>query len=109
VQEAVAREGLADVRLLSITLDPEHDRPDVLRNYGQSLGADFDRWTFVTGGEDEVRQLARAFVVRTEPNATTLDHTLATALIGPDGRVIEIWRGNGWKPQEVLAKVKEHR
>jgi hypothetical protein len=45
--------------------------------------------------------------VYNERNGTTLDHTLSTALIGPDRRVIELWRGNGWRTEEVLKAVAE--
>jgi protein SCO1/2 len=94
----------AGPRLLSISIDPGHDTPAVLRAYGESLGADFGRWRFATGTEEQVSMLARLFAVRTERNGATLDHTLATALIGPDGRVVEIWRGNAWKPEEILSR-----
>jgi protein SCO1 len=105
--ELRSRPGLpaSDVQLLSLTLDPEFDRPSVLRAYGESLGADFRRWRFGTGESAEIERLTRLFAVRTERNAASLDHTLATALIGPDGRLVAIWRGNAWKPDDVLAKL----
>jgi len=28
-------------------------------------------------------------------------------LIDGNGRVLEIWRGNGWKPDEVVSKLSE--
>lgn len=37
------------VVLVSFTVDPEHDRPDVLREYAQTHGADPQRWLFLTG------------------------------------------------------------
>ena len=92
-------------RLLSISIDPEYDQPAVLRTYGQSLGADFERWRFATGSPQQVETLTRLFAVRAERNAGSLDHTLATALIATDGKVVEIWRGNAWKPEEILAKL----
>ena len=45
------------VRLLSITVDPENDTPEVLAAYAKKYGADTARWTFVTGTEVEVRHL----------------------------------------------------
>ena len=42
------------VRIVSITVDPHTDRPEVLRDYGTRLGADFDRWSFVTGEPDTI-------------------------------------------------------
>jgi protein SCO1/2 len=106
LQQALA-DRPAEYQLISITLDPEYDRPEILQAYSKYLDASHARWQFATGGQAEVAKLTRAFAVRTEFNNGRLDHTLATALIGPDGRVIEIWRGNAWKPSEVLAQLDE--
>ena len=95
-----------EVRLLSITIDPEYDQPAILREYGKSLDADFSRWSFATGSSAQIEQLARLFAVRIERNSGSLDHALATALIGPDAKVIEIWRGNAWKPEGILARIR---
>lgn len=102
----VARPASATpVRLMSITLDPEFDRPEVLAAYGKAIGAQPAHWGFATGSKDQIDALAKAFAVFSEYNGVTLDHTLCTALIGPDGRVIELWRGHAWKPAEVLAAL----
>lgn len=95
----------SEVQLLSVSIDPEHDTPAMLRAYGESLGADFARWRFATGATGEVEKLTRAFAVRTERNGSSLDHALATALISPEGKLVEIWRGNGWKPAEIAARL----
>lgn len=95
-----------DVRLLSVTIDPDHDQPAVLRSYGKSLGADFNRWRFLTGSTAEIEKLTKLFAVRAERNNGSLDHTLATALIGPQGDVVEIWRGNAWQPEEIVEKIR---
>lgn len=96
----------APVQILTVSIDPEHDRPDVLRAYGLAQGADFNRWRLATGETPQVEALARSFAVHVERNGGSLDHTLATALVGPDGRVIEIWRGNAWKPEEILGQIE---
>jgi protein SCO1/2 len=93
-------------RLLSVTLDPVFDTPQRLHAYGTAMKADFARWRFVTGTPEAIDAFAKAFAVYTEWSGASLDHTLATALIGPDGRVLEIWRGNGWKTDEVLAALR---
>jgi len=91
--------------LLSITIDPEFDRPEILKAYGAAVGADPAYWQFATGEKAEVNTLTQAFSVFAQRNGVTLDHTLCTALIGRDGRVIELWRGNGWKIDEVIAAL----
>lgn len=44
-----------DVMLVSISVDPGYDSPAVLRDYARSLGADADRWLFLTTEGDEAR------------------------------------------------------
>ena len=94
------------VRLVSITLDPEFDTPEILAAYGKAIGAKPAHWGFATGPKAQIDALAKAFAVVSENNGVTLDHTLCTALIGPDGRVIDLWRGHGWQPAEVLAALE---
>ncbi len=50
--------GTADLRLVSITVDPAHDTPDVLRRYAERYGAT-DRWWFLTGDKGAIYCLAR--------------------------------------------------
>jgi protein SCO1/2 len=95
------------VRLVSITLDPEFDRPDVLKAYGKAVGANPAVWQFATGTKEEIAALTKAFAVYNERNGVTLDHTLCTALIGADGRVVDLWRGHGWRNEELLHALAD--
>jgi protein SCO1/2 len=45
------------VRLVSISVDPEHDTSQVLQRYAQSFQAP-DRWLFLTGTREDVRRLS---------------------------------------------------
>lgn len=58
----VARERLR-VRLLTITLDPEHDPPAVMRRLATSLDADPRYWLVASGTPDNVHRVMRAFGV----------------------------------------------
>jgi protein SCO1/2 len=108
LQREVEREpALRDVRLVSVTLDPAFDTPAVLDAYATAMGANPDRWRFVTGEPTEVARLTKAFSIHVETNGVLLDHTLATAVIDAQGRVAEIWRGNGWKVSEVLDVLRQ--
>jgi protein SCO1/2 len=42
------------VRLVSVTVDPEHDTPEVLAEYAKRFDADPDRWWFLTGPKDAI-------------------------------------------------------
>jgi len=48
-------EGDSDkIQFVSISVDPEHDRPDVLQEFAERAGADFPNWWFLTGDDREV-------------------------------------------------------
>ena len=46
-----------DIKLVSLTVDPRDDTPDVLSKYGQTFGADTNRWLFLTGDRAALYQL----------------------------------------------------
>lgn len=103
IESALSADSEKDrVRLLSVSFDPV-DTPEVLTQYAEAKGAG---WTFATGKPEEIDRLTRAFGVRVEEEGGTLNHGLCTALIGPDGRILQIWRGNQWKPQEVVEAIR---
>ncbi|HET7854438.1 MAG TPA: SCO family protein [Candidatus Methylomirabilis sp.] len=47
-----------DLRLVSITVDPERDTPEVLSRYAKRYGADPERWLFLTGEKKTIYRLA---------------------------------------------------
>src|SRR5437868_214349 len=47
-----------DVRLVTFTVDPEHDTPDELKEYANHFGADPERWLFLTGPEEQLYRLS---------------------------------------------------
>ena len=58
MQEHIDRSRIADdVHLLTITVDPEHDTPEVLAGYADQLGAHLDSWSFVTGDASAIEAL----------------------------------------------------
>jgi protein SCO1/2 len=105
----------AKTHLLTITIDPEYDKPEVLRSYGAAhteryANEKFDHWEFATGTAEEVRGVATFFGMRYfHDNDTGVDeivHSLVTAVVGPDGKVFKLYRENQWKPEEILADLK---
>jgi protein SCO1/2 len=95
----------ARVRLLSVSFDPEFDRPATLKAYGAAIGANPAIWNFATGRQEQIDALTKAFAVFVEREGVMLNHTLCTALIGPEGRIVALWRGNGWRADDVLEAI----
>ncbi|MCR9199601.1 MAG: FG-GAP-like repeat-containing protein [Planctomycetaceae bacterium] len=59
LQDRLKASGTEGVRLLTISVDPEFDTPDVLKDYGTSLEADFDMWAFLTGDREAIWNFSR--------------------------------------------------
>ena len=101
--------------LLSISFDPDFDTPKVLRSYGAAhterySDESFQHWEFATGSPDEVKGIAQFFGLRyyhdTESGQNQVIHSLRTAVIGPDGKLVKLYRGNEWKPDDIVADLK---
>jgi protein SCO1/2 len=98
----------SQVHLLSVTIDPAFDTPRVLRAYGEALldGPDpFDRWDLATGHPDEVRKLADFVGLTYEPESGTIRHSMDTAIIGADGRLVKRFPGTTWDQQLAISIV----
>jgi protein SCO1 len=57
VQDLLPKDSPA--KLVTLTTDPDFDSPPVMKKYGERFGADFNRWTFLTGTKTEIAGLAR--------------------------------------------------
>jgi len=53
-------ESADDVELVSVSIDPEYDRPDVLKAYASQFGAG-PGWTFLTGDSGDIERVLRSF------------------------------------------------
>lgn len=109
VQKTVkATPRLADVQLLSVSFDPANDTPQALKAHAQALGADPRVWSFVTGTDEEIATLTRRFglyIERDGQDAFDIMHNLRTAIIDPEGRVVQVYSGNDWTPAQLVADL----
>ena len=93
-------------QFISITVNPEHDNPDVLKNYAKSYNAKSGFWTFLTGSKTEIYHLAKHdFLVNAlenNSNAENTAYTLSTEefihsellmLIDPKGHIRGLYNG----------------
>lgn len=59
LQNRLASAGTDQVQLITVSVDPEYDSPDVLNAYGQALNANFEQWAFLTGEKDAIWEFSR--------------------------------------------------
>jgi protein SCO1/2 len=101
--------AFAESQLLSISIDPENDNPETLRTYGERYAGQIDpkfkHWQFASGSPAEVRKTADFFGLAYNQKDGQIVHGLSTVLVGKDGKVLKVYSGNGWKPNDVAADL----
>jgi protein SCO1/2 len=95
------------VRLLSISLDPTRDTPEVLRGYMKLYDANPELWTFLTGQADQVAGVVKSWGMWAKPAANgQLDHPSRIFLVDSQNRIREIYNLNFLKPKWVAQDVE---
>ena len=90
-----------DLILLSVTFDPEHDRPEVLARYAEVWKADSAAWRFLTGSLSDVKNVCAFFGVNFWPDEGVLTHSLHTVLIDRQGRLKANLEGNQFSAAQL--------
>jgi len=86
VQEDLA--DVADVRLVSFTMDPKNDTPEALSTYADAHGASKDRWLFATGPLEALQELSRkGFKIGAGIEGGEIIHGTYFALVDKAGRL----------------------
>jgi protein SCO1 len=96
------------VQLVSVSFDPIVDTPAVLREHAKKVGADTKTWTFLTGDRDEIDRFASRFgvqIARAPQDQRDITHNLRTAIVDADGKLVKIYIGNEWTPDQVMADL----
>jgi protein SCO1 len=99
--------SLGTTQLLSISFDPEHDTPKVLRQYAFRVAhtqdpALFGRWQFAVPSSGDLPKLANFFALTVKPEGGLITHNLSTAVIGPDGKIVNWRHGGDWLPSDLI-------
>ena len=95
---------LKDVRLVTITFDPEVDSPGLLRTYAQGYGIDPGRHRFLTGDAGQIKDLMRNFGILTVRDDGTIVHNAALIVVNAQGRITQRREGASFDAADV-AKV----
>jgi protein SCO1/2 len=96
--------------LLSISFDPEQDTPKVLRAYGYECAGSkdprlFTRWEFSVIPQSELAEFADYFALTYKEEGGLITHSLSTALISPDGKILKWYHGADWQASDLLQEV----
>ena len=113
-RQITADPSLAAAHLLTISFDPGHDTPKVLRDYGFSVAhtrdaALFKRWEFAAPRPSDLPRIADFFALTVTPEGGMITHNLSTTVIGPDGKVVKWYHGGDWQVSDLIKDAAAAR
>jgi protein SCO1 len=95
------------VNFLSITVDPERDTPEVLKQYAEGHKANPAGWAFLTGTPAEIRDVAKRYGIYSKKTSRgDVDHTFLTSLVDRYGILRVQYMGVKFKPDEMLRDIQ---
>ncbi len=87
---------MGDVAILSHTIDPSHDTPEVLLKYATDLGITGRQWLFLTGPRSDIYGIAKSYFVAANQDGTApggFIHSGAFTLVDREKRVRGVYDG----------------
>ena len=101
VQDQLGADFGAKIAFVSITVDPERDTPEVLKQYAQAFGANLAGWFFLTGPSDVIQDVTRRYGVFALKSANgDVDHTFLTSIVDRRGILRVQYLGVRFDPNE---------
>jgi len=95
-----------EVKILSHTIDPEHDTPEVLKKYATDLGVSGKMWQFVTGDKEKIYDIGQKHymvsALEDSSQAGGYIHSGAFVLIDKDRHIRGMYDGT---TEEGTAKL----
>jgi protein SCO1/2 len=111
-KQLASNPALANTQLLSLSFDPEHDSPKVLRDYGLSVAHThnpqlFTRWQFAVPSARDLPKVADFFGLVYKPENGLITHSLSTAVIGGDGKIVKWYHGSDWQVSDLIKDATD--
>ncbi|AOH55336.1 SCO family protein [Peribacillus muralis] len=108
LQQQLKDEGVEDVEFVSFSVDPEIDKPEVMKKYGNQFNVDYRNWHFLTGyGQEEIEQFAldnfKTLVKKPEKEDQVI-HGTSFFLMDQEGKIIRDYTGLQDIPFEDIIK-----
>jgi len=96
------------LRLISLSFDPEHDTPEVLRKHALIRGAIPPLWTYAVANHEELAKIAPVLGLSYGQTQSEIVHNLCTAIIDREGKLARVENGterNRWETADLLKTV----
>lgn len=101
----------AKTHLLSISFDPAYDTPKVLKSYGGAYtgkytNETFQHWDFAAPTVKDLPEVEKWFALGVTGEGLQIQHSLATVIVGKDGKVVAFYPTNDWKVDDVVSAMR---
>jgi protein SCO1/2 len=107
MQKKLGKDFGRHVYFVSVTVDPERDTAQLLRQYGEAQGADFSGWSFLTGSPAQVQDVTKRYGIFVKKQERgDVDHTFLTSIIDQSGTLRVQYLGVRFDPNEFLRDVR---
>lgn len=98
LQDRMVDEGIDNVELVSFSVEPDYDTPEVLTAYGESYEVDFSNWNFLTGYDFEtIKEISiktfKSLLAEAPEGTDQVTHGVSFFLVNPEGKVIKNYDG----------------
>ena len=98
--------GPTNWHLLTITIDPDFDRPEVLKSYAEAHHYDPAHWTFATSTLADVSAIGELFgLAFWRDSSGSITHNMRTAVIDANGRLQKVFEGNALTSADLAAEM----
>ncbi len=101
-------ERASKIRLISLSFDPEHDTPDLLRKHAQVRGATPPLWSYAVASHAELAKIGAPLGLFYQPGDNEIAHNLCTAIIDPEGNLARLEVGterNKWNSTDLQKTI----
>jgi protein SCO1/2 len=93
--------------LLSVTIDPRRDTPEVLKDYAERYQANLTGWKFLTGTTRDIIMVASAYGADYQAGTEgVIDHRLLTCVIDREGTVVKEFAGVNHTIDDFMAEIE---
>lgn len=102
----VGADAPSNWQFISISFDPEFDKPGVLERYAFSYrGASTNQWLFASASTDVLKALSPQLDFRFANEMGSFQHNLRTVVLDPRRRVARQFEGNKWKAEDLADSI----
>jgi len=95
------------VKFISISIDPDRDKPEVLKKFANQLNVPEKHWTFLTGESKGINKLIKDLRLMdpTKENPPPNDHRTSVWLLDDEGVIMQRYRGTPLNLERINNEI----